>query len=83
MTRDGKVELWEELAELASHEEDSETLLALVAEINRLLDGKDRKDGKDGVAKAPVDGKVSEEIARLLKEKKALLNDGSTEPDTK
>jgi len=79
MAKDGEVELWEELAELASHEEDSETLMALVAEINRLLDG---KDGKDGVAKSPVDGKVSEEIIRLLREKKALLNDGSTKPDT-
>jgi len=81
MAKDGEVELWEELAELASHEEDSETLMALVAEINRLLDG-DGKDGKDGVAKSPVDGKVSEEIIRLLREKKALLNDGSTKPDT-
>ena len=41
MANNGGLELWEELAELASHEEDPEKLMALVAEINRLLDNKD------------------------------------------
>ncbi len=75
MANNARLELWEELAELASHEEDSEKLMALVAEINRLLDNKDNL-AKDRLAKANSD------IARLLEQKQALLKDGSTKPDT-
>ncbi len=67
---DGR-EQWEELAELASQEQDPEKLIALVAEIDRLL------EKKDNVTKAFVaDGDA--EITRVLKEKQALLKDGST-----
>jgi|HubBroStandDraft_4_1064222.scaffolds.fasta_scaffold44007_2 ElaB/YqjD/DUF883 family membrane-anchored ribosome-binding protein len=75
MAKDGGVELWEELAELASHEEDPDKLMALVAEINRLLDDKDNL-AKDRLANANSD------IAPLLEQKQALLKDGSTQPDT-
>ena len=69
--RNDRSELWMELAEMASHEEDPEKLVALVAEINRLL------EKKQGVAKG---GQLepSPEIIRLLERKQALLNDGST-----
>jgi ElaB/YqjD/DUF883 family membrane-anchored ribosome-binding protein len=76
MAKDGEPELWEELAELASHEEDSEKLMALVAEINRLLDNKDNL-AEDRFAN------LNPDIARLLEQKQALLKDGSTKPDTK
>jgi hypothetical protein len=68
-------EQWEKLAELASQEQDPEKLMALVAEINRLL------EKKDNVAKAFI-ANGNPEITRLLKEKQALLKDGSTKPDT-
>ena len=76
MAKEGEAELWTELAEQASHEQDPEKLMALVAEINRLLEAKDNQ-AKDRVAKG------NPEIARLLKKKHALLRDGSTKPDTK
>ena len=78
MAKDGGPESWEELAELASREQDGEKLMALVAEINRLLEAKNNHT-KDRFAE------VSPEIAQLLKrkEKQALLKDGSTKPDTK
>lgn len=41
MAKDGCIESWQELAELASQEQDPEKLMELVAEINRLLDAKD------------------------------------------
>jgi hypothetical protein len=67
---------WEELAELASQEQDPEKLMALVAEINRLL------EKKDNVAKAYIaDG--NPEIIKILKEKQALQEEGSTKPDAK
>lgn len=76
MAKDGGVESWEELAELASHEEDPDKLMALVAEINRLLDDKDNL-ARDRLVNANSD------IARLLEQKQALLEDGLTKPDTK
>jgi ElaB/YqjD/DUF883 family membrane-anchored ribosome-binding protein len=75
MAKDGGSEFWVDLAELASQEEDPEKVMALVAEINRLLDNKDDL-AKDRLAK------VNPEIARLLKQKQALLKDGSTKPET-
>jgi hypothetical protein len=75
MANNGRLELWEELAELASHEEDSEKLMALAAEINRLLDSKDNL-AEDRLAN------VNPDIARLLEQKQALLEDGLTKPDT-
>jgi ElaB/YqjD/DUF883 family membrane-anchored ribosome-binding protein len=76
MAKDGGLELWEELAEQASCEEDPDKLMELVAEINRLLDDKDNL-AKDRLANANSD------IAQLLEQKQALLKDGSTKPDTK
>jgi hypothetical protein len=76
LANNGGLELWEELAELASHEEDPEKLMALVAEINRLLDNKDNL-AEDRLAD------VNPDIARLLEQKQALLKVGSTKPDTK
>jgi hypothetical protein len=75
MAKNGGSESWEELAELASQEQDPEKLMELVAEINRLL------ETKDNVAKALV-ANGNPDITRLLKEKQALLKDGSTKPDT-
>ena len=75
MAKDGGSQSWEELAELASQEQDPEKLMALVAEINRLL------EKKDSVAKALV-ANGNPEIIRLLKEKQALQTDGSTKLDT-
>ncbi len=74
MAKDGGPESWMELAELASQEQDSEKLMALVAEINRLLEANEHH-AKDGLAK------VNPEIARLLEQKQALLKDGSTKPN--
>ena len=76
MAKDGALELWEELAEQASREEDPDKLMELVAEINRLLDDKDNL-AKDRLVNANSD------IARLLEQKQALLEDGSTKPHTK
>ncbi len=41
MAKDGETELWVELAEMACDEQDPEKVMALVAEIQRLLDNKD------------------------------------------
>jgi hypothetical protein len=65
MAKDGKSELWIELAVLAAQEEDPKKLLALVAAINRLLDKKDNF-AKDRWAK------INPEAARLLEQKQAL-----------
>ena len=75
MAKDGGSESWEELAALASQEQDPEKLMELVAEINRLL------EAKDNVAKALV-ANGNPEITRLLKVKQALQTGGSTKPDT-
>ncbi len=75
MAKNGGSESWEELAELASREQDPKKLMELVAEINRLLEAKDNY-AKHGSAE------VSPEIAQLLREKQALQKDGSTKPDT-
>lgn len=75
MAKNGGSESWEELAALASQEQDPEKLMELVAEINRLL------EKKDNVAKALV-AHGNPEIIRLLKEKQALQTDGSTKLDT-
>ncbi len=90
MAKDGEPESWEELAELASQEQDSEKLMALVAEINRLLQVKD-KHTKDHLAdeNPEIAELLEEEQAQLLEEKqallreerRALLQDGSTTPD--
>jgi hypothetical protein len=74
MAKDGDGELWVELAEQASEEQDPEKLMELVAEIDRLLEAKDNQ-AKERVAD------VNPEIARLLKQKQALRKDGSTKPD--
>jgi hypothetical protein len=74
MAKNGKSELWIELAELAAQEEDPKKLLVLVAAINRLLDKKDNF-AKDRWAK------INPEAAWLLEQKQALLKDGSTKPD--
>jgi len=73
LTKNGneRSELWMELAEMASQEDDPEKLVALVTEINRLL------ERKQGVAKGGQP-EPSAEIIRLLERKQALLNDGST-----
>jgi hypothetical protein len=75
MTKDGGLELWVELAEQACQEQDSEKLMELVAEINRLLDDKDNL-AKDRLAN------VNPDIARLVEQKQALRKDGSTKRDT-
>jgi hypothetical protein len=41
MAKNDKSEMWIELAALAAQEDDPKKLLALVAEINRLLDKRD------------------------------------------
>jgi hypothetical protein len=64
MAKDGKSELWIELAGLAAQEEDPKKLLVLVAAINRLLDKKD-SFAKDRWAK------INPEAARLLELKRA------------
>jgi hypothetical protein len=76
MAKDGKSELWIELAELAAQEEDPKKLLMLVAAINRLLDKKDNF-AKDHWAK------INPEAARLLEQKQALIRDGRTKPGAK
>jgi hypothetical protein len=75
MAKDGRSDLWVELAELASEEEDPEKLLALVAEINRLLEDRDNP-ARDRSSD------VNREIARLLEKKRAFLKDGSTKKHT-
>jgi len=73
---DGDSDRWIELAELAAQEEDPEKLMALVSEINRLLEKKENHTS-DGLAKAKA------KIARLRELQQALLGDGTTKPDTK
>ncbi len=84
MAKDGGPESWEELAELASREQDGEKLMELVAEIDRLLEVKDNLK-KDRLAE--VNPEIAEllnaEQAQLLEEEQALLQDGSTKPATK
>jgi hypothetical protein len=75
MANNGGPEQWEELAELASQEQDPEKLMELVAEINQLLDHKENVT-KDLVANG------NPEIIKILKAKQALQKDGSTKPDT-
>jgi len=41
--RGEKLEQWRQLCELAANEQDPERLLALVKEINRLLDEKEKR----------------------------------------
>lgn len=72
---DGDSDRWIELAELAAQEQDLEKLVALVSEINRLLEKKEAHANGDGLAKA------NDKIARLLELQQALLRDGSTKPD--
>ena len=74
MAKDGGPELWEELAELASQEQDPEKLMALVAEINRLLETKDNP-AKDGSAN------VNPEIAQLLREQKTGPSKETAQPN--
>jgi hypothetical protein len=74
MCSNAGTEQWEKLAELASQEQDPEKLMELVAEINRLPDNKENAS-KDLVANG------NPEIIKILEEKRALLNDGSTKPD--
>ena len=91
MAKDGEPESWEELARLASQEQDGEKLMELVAEINRLLEVKDNLK-KDRLAEVnpEIAELLNEENAQLLKEKQALLleeeqallQDGSTKPAT-
>ena len=76
MAKDGGPESWEELAELASQEQDSEKLMELVAEINRLLEVKDNHT-KDHLAEVnpEIAELLNEEQAQLLEEKQALLRE--------
>jgi hypothetical protein len=76
MAKDGEPELWIELPELASEEQDPKKVLLLVAEIQRLLDNKDK-----GAAAKDLIADVSPEIARLLEQRKVPLKNGSTKPD--
>jgi hypothetical protein len=71
-----KPELWMKLAEMASKQQDPGKLMALVSEVNRLLE-KQEDLLKDGAAKS-----AESEIARLMRLKESLLNKGSPESDT-
>ena len=75
---DGRpLELWEELAKLASTEQDPDRLMALVSEIRRLVEKQDKKQ-KDGVGQL-----ANSEINRMIEMKNSLPNDGSNETNSK
>ena len=65
--------LWKELARLASTEQDPEMQMALISEINRLVEKRDRmvKDSASQLART--------EINRMLDVNKTLPDDGSNE----
>ncbi len=79
MSADGvrPLELWEELAKLASTEQDPDTQTALISEINRLVEKHDRKlkDAATILARS--------EINRLKDVMNTHLNDGSREANSK
>ncbi len=71
------LELWEELAKLASTEQDPDIQTALIGEINRLVEKHDRnlKDAATQLANS--------EISQITEAKKSLLNDGSIQETSK
>ncbi len=74
---DRSPELWQELAKLASTEQDPETQMALVSEINRLVE-KHEKKLKDAGSKL-----ANSEIKRMMAMKESAVNDGSNEANSK
>jgi hypothetical protein len=57
----GKVkEEWMQLCEQATIEQDSERLMVLISEINRMLDEKERRLKSGNVAKPPADSKFDQ-----------------------
>lgn len=74
---DRPLELWEELAKLASTEQDPDTQAALISEINRLVQKQERKL-KDAAATL-----ANSKINQMTEQKESHLNDGSHEATSK